>query len=67
MASIGRKDGVFHIRFRFRGVQYNKSLKTRYGSAAEAALHIGVHPESEVTLGCGCRISPSMEAIQSSR
>jgi hypothetical protein len=33
MASLGIKDGIFHIRFRFGGTEYKKSLKTRDPSA----------------------------------
>jgi integrase len=40
MASIGRKDGVFHVRFRFNGVAFKRSLKTKDAAAARAALHI---------------------------
>jgi integrase len=40
MASIGRKDGMFHVRFRFNNVAFKKSLKTRDAPAARAALHI---------------------------
>ncbi len=40
MASIGRKDGFFHVRFRFNNVAYKKSLKTKDLPAAKAALHI---------------------------
>jgi integrase len=40
MANVGQKDGIFHIRFRFRGKEYKKSLKTHDGGAAEAARHV---------------------------
>jgi hypothetical protein len=40
MANIGQKGGVFHIRFRFRGKEYKKSLKTRDRSAAQAARRV---------------------------
>ena len=40
MASLGLKDGVYHIRFRLHNAQYKKSLKTRDRGAAQAALHV---------------------------
>lgn len=40
MANIGRKDGVFHVRFRLRGKEFKKSLKTRDADAARAAGHL---------------------------
>jgi integrase len=40
MANIGQKDGIFHVRFRFRGKEYKKSLKTHDEGAATAALHV---------------------------
>src|SRR5262245_18009782 len=40
MANLGKKDGIFHIRFRFRGKEYKKSLKTGDEGAAEAARHV---------------------------
>ncbi len=40
MANIGQKDGIFHVRFRFRGKEYKKSLKTHDKGAATAALHV---------------------------
>lgn len=40
MANLGRKDDIFHIRFRFRGKEYKKSLKTRDSGSAEAAKRI---------------------------
>ena len=40
MTSIGRKDGVFYVRFRFNKVAFKKSLKTKNAAAARAALHI---------------------------
>ena len=40
MANLGQKDGVFHIRFRFRGKEFKKSLKTREESAAKAVAHL---------------------------
>jgi integrase len=39
MANINQKSGVFHVRFRFGGKQYKKSLKTRDRADARAALH----------------------------
>ncbi len=38
--SLGQKAGVFHIRFRFRGRSFKKSLKTRDVATAQAALHL---------------------------
>ena len=40
MANIGRKNGIFHVRFRHAGVEYKKSLKTRDPDAARAAGHL---------------------------
>lgn len=40
MASLGKKGGVFHVRFRFDNIAYKKSLKTRDPAAAKAALHL---------------------------
>jgi integrase len=40
MANLGQKNGVFHVRFRFRGKEYKKSLKTSDESAAQAARHV---------------------------
>jgi integrase len=40
MANLGQKDGIFHVRFRFRGKEYKKSLKTHDERAAEAACHV---------------------------
>ena len=40
MANLGHKDGVFHVRFRYRGKEYKKSLKTRDRAAAAAACHL---------------------------
>jgi hypothetical protein len=40
MANLGKKDGIFHIRFRFRGKEYKNSLKTHDEGAAEAARHV---------------------------
>ncbi len=37
MANISQKNGVFHVRFRFAGKQYKKSLKTSSGPDAEVA------------------------------
>ncbi len=39
MANLGQKNGVFHVRFRFQGKEYKKSLKTRNREDAEAAVH----------------------------
>ena len=38
MANINQKNGVFHIRFRYGGQQYKKSLKTTNQTDAEMAL-----------------------------
>src|SRR5438445_5481005 len=40
MAHLGRKGDYFHVRFRFRGKEYKKSLKTRNHEAAQAACHL---------------------------
>ncbi len=40
MANLGKKGGIFCVRFRFSGKEYKKSLKTRDESAAGAALHL---------------------------
>jgi hypothetical protein len=40
MANLGKKDGIFHVRFRFRTKEYKKSLKTRDQGAAEAVCHL---------------------------
>jgi hypothetical protein len=40
MANLGKKGDVFCVRFRLRGKEYKKSLKTRDESAARAALHL---------------------------
>lgn len=40
MANLGQKDGIFHIRFRYRGSEYKKSLKVRDKSTAEAARNL---------------------------
>src|SRR5205823_10990530 len=40
MANLGLKGGVYHVRFRLRGKEYKKSLKTRDESAARGALHL---------------------------
>jgi integrase len=40
MANLGQKDGIFHVRFRFRGKEFKKSLKTTDRSAADVALHV---------------------------
>ena len=37
MANLGRKDGIYLIRFRYQGKEYKRSLKTRSGTDAEAA------------------------------
>lgn len=39
MAYLGQKDGVYHIRFRYQGSQFKRSLKTRSRPDAEAARH----------------------------
>jgi hypothetical protein len=40
MANLGKKGDVYCARFRFRGREYKKSLKTKDESAARAALHL---------------------------
>jgi len=40
MANLGQKDGIYHIRFRYLGREYKKSLKTRQKSAADAARNL---------------------------
>ena len=40
MANLGCKGGVFHVRFRFQGSEYKKSLKTKDEPAARAAVHL---------------------------
>lgn len=40
MAHLGQKDGVYHVRFRYRGREYKKSLKTRDEGAARAVAHL---------------------------
>jgi hypothetical protein len=40
IASLGRKDGIFHVRFNLRGREYKNSLKVRDRSEAETATRI---------------------------
>lgn len=40
MANLGKKGEFYCARFRFRGKEYKKSLKTRDESAARGALHL---------------------------
>jgi integrase len=40
MANLGKKNDIFVIRFRYHGVEYKKSLKTRSLSDAQAAKNI---------------------------
>jgi integrase len=40
MANLGKKSGIYHIRFRFKGKEFKKSLKVRDRSAAEAAKNL---------------------------
>ncbi len=40
MANLGQKDGIYHVRFRFRGREYKKSLKIRVRADAEAARNL---------------------------
>jgi len=40
MASIARKREIYHVRFRYQGKEYKKSLKTRDRQAAEAGRNI---------------------------
>ena len=37
MANLGRKGGIYHVRFRFRRKEYKRSLKVRERADAEAA------------------------------
>ncbi len=37
MANLGQKNGIYHIRFRFQGKEYKKSLKTNDADSAAAA------------------------------
>jgi len=37
MANLGRRDGIFHVRFRYQGKEYKRSLKVRERADAEAA------------------------------
>src|SRR4029079_7067301 len=39
MANLGSKNGNYHVRFRYRGKEFKKSLKTRTAGEARAALH----------------------------
>jgi integrase len=45
MANLGQKDGIYHIRFRFGGREYKKSLRIRNRADAEAARNL-----AEVTI-----------------
>ena len=40
MANLGQKKGVFHVRFRFQGKEYKKSLQMRDKDAAVAARRL---------------------------
>jgi len=40
MANLGLKGGIYVVRFRYKGEEYKKSLKTRSADAAKAALHV---------------------------
>ncbi|MBL8829369.1 MAG: site-specific integrase [Planctomycetaceae bacterium] len=40
MANLGKKDGVYVVRFRYQGKEFKKSLRTRSETAAKAALHL---------------------------
>jgi len=40
MANLGQKNGLFHARFRFRGKEYKKTLKTSELASAKAAIHL---------------------------
>ncbi len=40
MANLGTKDGVYVVRFRYRGKEFKKSLKTRSEPDARGALHV---------------------------
>lgn len=51
MASINAKNGVYHVRFRFEGIQYKKSLKTKDQRDAKAGLNIVEHTIYRLTTG----------------
>ncbi len=51
MATLGLKNGVYHIRFRFRGRQFKKSLKTSDRADAQAAVHIVGQTIHRLTVG----------------
>ncbi len=75
MANLGCKDGIYHVRFRFRGREYKRSLKVRKKDDAEAAkrsveqtihrLHIGLIElpprvdPADFILGGGTRTGPT--------
>jgi hypothetical protein len=40
MANLGQKDGIFHVRFRYAGKEFKKSLKIRDRADAEAARNL---------------------------
>src|SRR4051812_3381207 len=40
MANLAQKDGIYLIRFPFRGKEFKRSLKTQDASAAAAACHV---------------------------
>jgi integrase len=40
MAHLGQKNGVYHLRFRFKGREFKKSVKVRSADEASAALHL---------------------------
>jgi integrase len=40
MANLGRKNGIYHVRFRFRTREYKKSLKIRSKDDAQAAQNL---------------------------
>lgn len=40
VANLGQKGGIYHIRFRYRGREYKKSLKVRDDSAAKAVKNL---------------------------
>jgi hypothetical protein len=46
MAHVGQKDGIYHVRFRFGGREYKKSLKTRSedsAAAAQRSIELTIH------------------------
>jgi integrase len=40
MANLGKKNGIYHVRFRYQACEFKKSLKVRDRAAAEAARNL---------------------------